>query len=437
MIGGGGEQKTLRLVAQYADATNVFGDRPRIAHKYAVLREHCERSAATTTRSSDRTLQTSIQPRRRRPAAGEPPAQIVDRFGELGRRRRPARHLQRPRRRRPDAARADRARRHPPGPCLPAICELGASRIPPGSIVRWYDCTAMTDDTTKTDRRERRGQRRAGRAGRPFGGLAIDFSADTGAVPLAAAVSPIAFEPAAAQRRARRRQPGGGAAGEGRTESKVVIVGSGPAGLTAAIYAARANLEPIVLAGSAAGRPADDHQRRRELPGLPGRHPGPGPDGPLPRPGRAVRDAHRRRRRRPGRLLRAAVPALGARRRVPRPSRSSSRPARRAIWLGLDSETRLRGRGVSACATCDGFFFRDKEIAVVGGGDTALEEATFLTRFASRGPPAPPARRVPGQQDHASTGRSTNPKIEIHSNTAVDEVLGDDAGRGRCACATR
>jgi thioredoxin reductase (NADPH) len=258
-----------------------------------------------------------------------------------------------------------------------------------------------------------------------FSGDSIDFSGDSGAsrpltIDFGGAAPADAASPAAVPAIGGSRID---AHGGGRTESKVIIVGSGPAGLTAAIYAARANLEPIVLAGSAPGGQLMITSDVENYPGFPD-----GIQGPelmaafreqAERFGTHIVDIDIERvdfSSRPFRLwargteyrAEAVIVATGA----------------SALWLGLESETRLRGRGVSACATCDGFFFRDKEIAVVGGGDTALEEATFLTRFASKVHLL--HRRDAFRASKIMVDRAkANPKISIRLNTAVDEVLGD------------
>jgi thioredoxin reductase (NADPH) len=261
----------------------------------------------------------------------------------------------------------------------------------------------------------------------PFGGFSIDFSGGGAQTDESTAVSmPISFgAPTAAVEDASTATgaPSTAGDGHGRTESKVIIVGSGPAGLTAAIYAARANLEPIVLAGSAPGGQLMITSDVENYPGFPDGIQGPelmaAFRGQAERFGTHIVDVDIERvdfSSRPFKLWArgteyradAVIVATGA----------------SALWLGLDSEERLRGRGVSACATCDGFFFRDKEIAVVGGGDTALEEATFLTRFAKKVNLL--HRRDAFRASKIMVDRAkANPKIAIRMNTAVDEVLGD------------
>ena len=204
---------------------------------------------------------------------------------------------------------------------------------------------------------------------------------------------------------------------------KLAIIGSGPAGLTAALYAARANLEPVVFAGNA---PLGQLMITSDVENYPGF-----PDGIQ---GPELMDLFRRQAERFGaHLLEQDVTRVDFSQRPFQLWVGDDRyladsvivaTGASALWLGLPSEEAYRGRGVSACATCDGFFFRDREIAVVGGGDTALEEALFLTKFASKITMLVRRDQFRGSkimQDRAFT----HPKIEVRWNREVAEVLGD------------
>ena len=205
--------------------------------------------------------------------------------------------------------------------------------------------------------------------------------------------------------------------------ARVLIMGSGPAGLTAAIYAARAGLEPVLLHGIQPGGQMTITTDVENYPGFADVVQGPWLMEQMTDQARAVGTAMAHDlvadvdfSRRPFvvtgdsgdiRTADAVIIATGA----------------QAKWLGLESEARFQGFGVSACATCDGFFFREKEVCVVGGGNTAVEEALYLAQLASR-------VRLIHRRDELRAERILqerlfrHPRIEILWNTVLDEVLG-------------
>jgi thioredoxin reductase (NADPH) len=207
---------------------------------------------------------------------------------------------------------------------------------------------------------------------------------------------------------------------------RLAIIGSGPAGLTAAIYAARGNLEPVLFEGVEAGGQLTTTTEVENYPGFPQ-----GIQGP------ELMEAFRQQAERFGtKFVRGDVLEVDLSRR-PFVIRFHDgeyladaiiiSTGARSKLLGLENEKKLIGRGVSTCATCDGFFFRGQEIAVVGGGDSAIEEANFLSKFALK-------VHLIHRRDKLRASKImqdrlfVNPRVQVHWDRVVHEILADEQG---------